>query len=225
MVVENTSRKWDGLKKGLHLLSKKTNALNRPNLLQAGAECSELPSTISNMIRMHLESGWKVRAKLIPTRRNYLMFSPLLYGKGRCQNIFFQVTHNDNSWPAKLFVADAPMKKNLEIQFYRTLFCCGCPYEKKSRNIVLPPSQSTLKYGSENRPWLRGLNGAFQVDMGEENENDVGQEEVEEEIFTVENPSIDLEVTLFYLRMDQISGIGSPFYHISGIWPDIKLNK
>ena len=38
--------------------------------------------------------------------------------------------------------------------------------------------------------------------MGEENENDVGQEEVEEEIFTVENPSIDLEVTLFYLRMD-----------------------
>ena len=30
--------------------------------------------------------------------------------------------------------------------------------------------------------------------MGEENENDVGQEEAEEEIFTVENPNIDLEV-------------------------------
>ena len=36
--------------------------------------------------------------------------------------------------------------------------CCGCPYEtKKSINLVLPPSQSTLKYGSENRPWVRGL--------------------------------------------------------------------
>ena len=39
---------------------------------------------------------------------------------------------------ANLFVADAPMKK-------------------KSKNLVLPPSQSTLKYGSENRPWVRGL--------------------------------------------------------------------
>ena len=38
---------------------------------------------------------------------------------------------------AKLFVADAPMKK--------------------TRNLVLPPSQSTLNYGSENRPWVRGL--------------------------------------------------------------------
>ena len=34
---------------------------------------------------------------------------------------------------ANLFVADAPMKN-------------------KSRNLVLPPSQNTLKYGSENRP-------------------------------------------------------------------------
>ena len=39
---------------------------------------------------------------------------------------------------AKLFVADAPMKK-------------------KSRNLVLPPSQSTLKCGSQNRPWVRVL--------------------------------------------------------------------
>ena len=39
---------------------------------------------------------------------------------------------------ANLFVADAPMKK-------------------KSRNLVLPPSQSTLKYWSENRPWVREL--------------------------------------------------------------------
>ena len=38
---------------------------------------------------------------------------------------------------ANLFVADAPMKK--------------------SRNLFLPPSQSTLKYGSENQPWMRGL--------------------------------------------------------------------
>ena len=44
----------------------------------------------------------------------------------------------ENSWPCKPF-------------------CCGCPYEKKSKNLVLPPSQSTLKYGSENRPWVRGL--------------------------------------------------------------------
>ena len=29
--------------------------------------------------------------------------------------------------------------------------------KKKSRNLVLPPSQSTLKYESENRPWPRGL--------------------------------------------------------------------
>ena len=36
-------------------------------------------------------------------------------------------------------------------------FCCGCPYEeKKIKKIILPPSQSTLKYGSENRPWVRG---------------------------------------------------------------------
>ena len=44
----------------------------------------------------------------------------------------------ENSWPCKPF-------------------CCGCPYEKKSRNLVLPPSQSTLKYGSEKRPWVRVL--------------------------------------------------------------------
>ena len=30
-------------------------------------------------------------------------------------------------------------------------FCC-----EKSRNLVLPPSQSTLKYGSENRPNQEG---------------------------------------------------------------------
>ena len=34
-------------------------------------------------------------------------------------------------------------------------FCCGCPYEKKIRNLVLLPSQITLKYGSENRPWVK----------------------------------------------------------------------
>ena len=36
--------------------------------------------------------------------------------------------------------------------------------------------------------------------MAEENENDVGGEEVEEEVFTVENPSIDLEVRLFFMK-------------------------
>jgi len=39
---------------------------------------------------------------------------------------------------AHLFVADASMKK-------------------KSRNVVLSPSQSTLKYGSEKRSWPKGL--------------------------------------------------------------------
>ena len=29
--------------------------------------------------------------------------------------------------------------------------------KKKSRNFLLPPSQSTLKNGSENRPCLRGV--------------------------------------------------------------------
>jgi len=40
---------------------------------------------------------------------------------------------------------------------------------------------------------MAGVLEPMQVDMGEENENDVGQEEAEEEIFTVENPNIDLE--------------------------------
>ena len=38
---------------------------------------------------------------------------------------------------AKLFVADAPMKKNPKFLF--------------------TPSQSNLKYGAENWPWVRGL--------------------------------------------------------------------
>ena len=38
-----------------------------------------------------------------------------------------------------------------------------------------------------------------QVDMGEENENDVGGEENEEELFTVDNPSLDLEVQFILL--------------------------
>ena len=32
------------------------------------------------------------------------------------------------------------------------LLVANAPMKKKSRNLVLPPSQSTLKYGSENRP-------------------------------------------------------------------------
>ena len=32
-------------------------------------------------------------------------------------------------------------------------FCCGCPYEKYSST----PSKSTLKYGSKNRPFMRGF--------------------------------------------------------------------
>ena len=37
------------------------------------------------------------------------------------------------------------------------------------------------------------------VDIGEENENEVGSDETEEEMFTVENPSLDLEVIFIYL--------------------------
>ena len=44
-----------------------------------------------------------------------------------------------------------------------------------------------------------------QVDMGEENENDVAGEENEEELFTVDNPSLDLEVKII-LQLN-ISGI------------------
>ena len=29
--------------------------------------------------------------------------------------------------------------------------------KKNSKNLVLPPSQSTLKYGSKNPPWPKGL--------------------------------------------------------------------
>ena len=70
-------------------------------------------------------------------------FSPLKHGPPPsiyfCLLLKFIIRHSylkilDLANP---FVADAPMKK-------------------KSRNLVLPPSQSTLKYGSENRPWPRG---------------------------------------------------------------------
>ena len=36
------------------------------------------------------------------------------------------------------------------------------------------------------------------VDIGEENENEVGSDETEEEMFTVENPSLDLEVIFIH---------------------------
>ena len=38
-----------------------------------------------------------------------------------------------------------------------SLFAADAPMKKKSRNLVFPRSQSTLKYGSENRPWVKGL--------------------------------------------------------------------
>ena len=34
---------------------------------------------------------------------------------------------------------------------------------KKSRNLVLPPSQSTFEYGSENRPWIRGISACILI--------------------------------------------------------------
>ena len=40
---------------------------------------------------------------------------------------------------ANLFVADAPT------------------IEKDKKKISFTPSQSTLKYGSENNPWMKGL--------------------------------------------------------------------
>ena len=45
-----------------------------------------------------------------------------------------------NLYLAKLFVADA-----------------HCTNEKKIQHFCFTPSQSNFKYGSENRPWLRGL--------------------------------------------------------------------
>ena len=45
----------------------------------------------------------------------------------------------------KLFVADAPMKK------------------KKEKKFSFTPSQSTLKYGSKNRPGPKGLKGLEEV--------------------------------------------------------------
>jgi len=45
-------------------------------------------------------------------------------------------------------------------------------------------------YGPVN---MVGAIEPMQVDMGEENENDVGGEDVDEEMFTVDNPSLDLE--------------------------------
>ena len=39
---------------------------------------------------------------------------------------------------------------------YQT-FYLEYPYEKKNKKIVLTPYQSTLKYGTKNRPWPKGL--------------------------------------------------------------------
>ena len=49
----------------------------------------------------------------------------------------------------------------LKILDLANLFVTDAPMKKKSRNLVLPPSRSTLKYGSKNRPWVRGLKGIF----------------------------------------------------------------
>ena len=42
----------------------------------------------------------------------------------------------------------------LKILDLANLFVANAPMKKKSRNLVLPPSQSTLKYGSDNRVGL-----------------------------------------------------------------------
>ena len=47
------------------------------------------------------------------------------------------------------------MQPILKILDLEKLFAADAPMKKKTRNLVSPPSQSTLKYGSENR--VRGL--------------------------------------------------------------------
>ena len=39
------------------------------------------------------------------------------------------------------------------------------------------------------------------VDIPEENENEVGAEETEEQVYVVENPSLDLEVVLVFIEV------------------------
>ena len=41
------------------------------------------------------------------------------------------------------------------------LFFADAPMKKKFANFSFTPSQSTLKYGSENRPWVRGLRAVY----------------------------------------------------------------
>ena len=58
---------------------------------------------------------------------------------------FLHITQNicrqlipENSWPFKTV-------------------SCGCPYDNKIKKISSTFSRSPLKYGSENRPWVRGF--------------------------------------------------------------------
>ena len=86
--------------------------------------------------------------------------SPFIYGGGGDAYSFLRFTQNifgqhmpENAWPCKTF-------------------CCGCPYEeKKIKKFSVSPSQSTLKYGSENNPWRRGLKVIPQRIAANQNDN------------------------------------------------------
>ena len=81
----------------------------------------------------------------------YLCLSPLSHwggAGGRC---------TPPSLPFCLLLKIIMRHPYLKILDLVNLFVADAPMKKKSRNLVLPHSQSTLKYGSENRPWVRGL--------------------------------------------------------------------
>ena len=80
--------------------------------------------------------------------RDHILINPSTHGHGALYAPplvflpfapnFFRKPIPQNSWP------------------YKT-FCCGYPHEKKVNNFTFTPSQSTLKYGSENRLLRKGL--------------------------------------------------------------------
>ena len=104
----------------------------------------------SDTRRWECISGFIDQKVLIFTQSKILkMFNPSTYGVGEpcrplhvlvyCPLLKISLVNLIIPDLAKLFVADAPIKKN-------------------TKKIVLPPSQITLKFGIKNRPLFEGCN-------------------------------------------------------------------
>ena len=94
-----------------------------------------------------LDSAWRTNWSTMNSgKSNQIDVNPLnqggaLYDPPPCFGFFPLLKISlRNLYLAKLFVADA-----------------HCTNEKKIQHFCFTPSQSNFKYGSENRPWVRGL--------------------------------------------------------------------